>query len=470
MAKAEVGSTYKHYKGGVYEVIALARMEETRAAFVVYRETAASEVSRMAVELDREEDGRFIAEISDLPGVMAYGSTEAEAKQRVEALALEVIADRVEHGETWVRLRSEFEANVSSLSMAEQGPVERFARVVGVPAVRAVDSIQKLASCMALPAGSGVSEISREVQRLQDRERALQLLRGRIDDALFGMPARNDVARTVRMVSLVDDDRELRRMHSEEADRRQAAEWARDEAQRECAKERARAIYAEENIKAMKRAATVGQKLSDGTAEGAALRVAEEQRDKAYTERNRLLALLTTIFPSWGARDPFPSWGARDPKNSSPWDNVVFLKLPTGQVSWHVHDAQVLEDFSHVRISGPHIEPWDGHTDDEKWARVKDAIRLRLDGASSGGRLDLNRDVHPPASDFTAASVEHFPSPAQSAQVKGTSVRVALEDARRLIALSGNVELNSPQQARHVRGALLALVSAVAHLNEDVGV
>ena len=53
----------------------------------------------LRIEIAREDDGRWIAEIPDLPGVMAYGSTEAEARLRAEALALRVIADRIERGE-----------------------------------------------------------------------------------------------------------------------------------------------------------------------------------------------------------------------------------------------------------------------------------------------------------------------------------------------------------------------------------
>jgi predicted RNase H-like HicB family nuclease len=45
---------------------------------------------------DREEDGRWIAEIESLPGVLAYGASKAEAQSKVEALALRVIADRIE--------------------------------------------------------------------------------------------------------------------------------------------------------------------------------------------------------------------------------------------------------------------------------------------------------------------------------------------------------------------------------------
>ncbi len=48
------------------------------------------------IEFEQEEDGRWIAEIPDLPGVMAYGATKGEAEAAVEALALRVIADRIE--------------------------------------------------------------------------------------------------------------------------------------------------------------------------------------------------------------------------------------------------------------------------------------------------------------------------------------------------------------------------------------
>ena len=53
----------------------------------------------MKIELEREEDGRWIAEVPDLPGVLVYGATREEAVARVKALALRVLADRLEHGE-----------------------------------------------------------------------------------------------------------------------------------------------------------------------------------------------------------------------------------------------------------------------------------------------------------------------------------------------------------------------------------
>ena len=54
---------------------------------------------RLTIDLDREEDGRWIAEVLELPGVMVYGSTRDEAIEAVERLAVEVVADRVAHGE-----------------------------------------------------------------------------------------------------------------------------------------------------------------------------------------------------------------------------------------------------------------------------------------------------------------------------------------------------------------------------------
>ena len=53
----------------------------------------------LKIETEREEDGRWLAEVTALPGVLAYGTTDAEARSKVQALALRVIADRIENGE-----------------------------------------------------------------------------------------------------------------------------------------------------------------------------------------------------------------------------------------------------------------------------------------------------------------------------------------------------------------------------------
>ena len=54
----------------------------------------------LRIELEQEEEGRWIAEIPDLAGVMAYGATPEEVRAKVEALALRTLADRLAHGET----------------------------------------------------------------------------------------------------------------------------------------------------------------------------------------------------------------------------------------------------------------------------------------------------------------------------------------------------------------------------------
>lgn len=58
-----------------------------------------SRASAFAIETEREHDGRWIAEIPTLPGVLAYGATEGAAFAAAEALALRVLADRLERGE-----------------------------------------------------------------------------------------------------------------------------------------------------------------------------------------------------------------------------------------------------------------------------------------------------------------------------------------------------------------------------------
>ncbi len=52
-----------------------------------------------SIELEQEIDGRWIAEVVELPGVLAYGATQDQAIAQVQALALRVVADRLEHDE-----------------------------------------------------------------------------------------------------------------------------------------------------------------------------------------------------------------------------------------------------------------------------------------------------------------------------------------------------------------------------------
>jgi predicted RNase H-like HicB family nuclease len=70
------------------ESILLARCSRRHVVSVVFR-----------IELERETDGRWIAEVIELPGVLAYGLTQDEAVAHVQALALRVVADRLEKDE-----------------------------------------------------------------------------------------------------------------------------------------------------------------------------------------------------------------------------------------------------------------------------------------------------------------------------------------------------------------------------------
>jgi predicted RNase H-like HicB family nuclease len=62
----------------------------------------------LTIEVEREEDGRWLAEVPEIPGVLAYGQTREEATERVQALSLRVLADRLDHGEAVPQMNSVF--------------------------------------------------------------------------------------------------------------------------------------------------------------------------------------------------------------------------------------------------------------------------------------------------------------------------------------------------------------------------
>ena len=65
-------------------------------------------MSDFTVEIEREDDGRWIGEVTDLPGVLAYGASRDEAVAKAKALAFRVLADRLEHGEDIPELQGVF--------------------------------------------------------------------------------------------------------------------------------------------------------------------------------------------------------------------------------------------------------------------------------------------------------------------------------------------------------------------------
>jgi predicted RNase H-like HicB family nuclease len=62
----------------------------------------------LTIEVEQEEDGRWLAEVPELPGVLTYGQTRQEAIDRAQALALRVLADRLDHGEPVPQMNSVF--------------------------------------------------------------------------------------------------------------------------------------------------------------------------------------------------------------------------------------------------------------------------------------------------------------------------------------------------------------------------
>jgi predicted RNase H-like HicB family nuclease len=67
-----------------------------------------SEATMYAIETEKEEDGRWIAEVPELPGVMAYGASRDEAVRKAQALSLHVLAERLEHGEALPQVQNVF--------------------------------------------------------------------------------------------------------------------------------------------------------------------------------------------------------------------------------------------------------------------------------------------------------------------------------------------------------------------------
>ena len=86
----------------------------------------------------------------------------------------------------------------------------------------------------------------------------------------------------------------------------------------------------------------------------------ETAKDIAYSERNQLVALLSKVFPASIEKHEGEDW-------EDDWRNIVFIKLPTGQASWHIHDSE-LPMFSHLSSVRP---TWYRHTTEEKYNRIE---------------------------------------------------------------------------------------------------
>jgi hypothetical protein len=132
--------------------------------------------------------------------------------------------------------------------------------------------------------------------------------------------------------------------------------------------------------------------------EPSALSEMEARKDAAYLERNQLVAALSKVFPSGVARTAIEGW-------SEDWHGCVYIDLPTGQASWHFHDSQ-MHLFSHLP---PYAGKWDGHTTDEKYARLS-ALPDELSAARDDALRDLvgHMKLH---SGYTQNGYRHMTTP-----------------------------------------------------------
>ncbi len=91
-----------------------------------------------------------------------------------------------------------------------------------------------------------------------------------------------------------------------------------------------------------------------------------ENTNNAYKERNQLVALLSTVFPSGKAKTAIDGW-------DEAWHGCVYIDFPWGQASWHYHtDDEWM--FEHLP---PYTKQWDGHTTEAKYAAIAKSIRAR---------------------------------------------------------------------------------------------
>lgn len=94
--------------------------------------------------------------------------------------------------------------------------------------------------------------------------------------------------------------------------------------------------------------------------------------DSVYTERNHLVALLSTIFPSGLAKTDIDNWDKE-------WHNCVYIDFPWGQASWHFHDSEMYL-FQHLP---QYDKEWDGHTTEEKYKAIQKQVNTELTKSSS---------------------------------------------------------------------------------------
>ena len=99
-------------------------------------------------------------------------------------------------------------------------------------------------------------------------------------------------------------------------------------------------------------------------------------KDGAYRERNQVVAALARLLLSLGHNVGLGQHDPADQAWEDDWRNIVYMELPNGQVSWHIHDSE-LGLFEGLP---PYDRAWDGHTTEEKHRRLAD-LGLPNDGS-----------------------------------------------------------------------------------------
>lgn len=90
----------------------------------------------------------------------------------------------------------------------------------------------------------------------------------------------------------------------------------------------------------------------------------EEVKDNAYAERNRCVAAIAALALRLGWTAGLGRHVGEDWEDD--WRNIVFIDLPAGQVSWHIHDSEL----SQFAFLPSYAGTWDGHSADEKYERL----------------------------------------------------------------------------------------------------
>ena len=110
-----------------------------------------------------------------------------------------------------------------------------------------------------------------------------------------------------------------------------------------------------------------GQAETDIAALTARLHAETASKDVAYEERNRLVALLSSLYPASLERHP-----PTDTEWEDDWRWIVFIEFPGGQATWHIHDSH-LSMFDHLDRNLGWV--WDGHTTKLKYERIEEMVK-----------------------------------------------------------------------------------------------